>query len=305
MKNLNRANTTINNPVGKYPLIYLVKIKRGVAWSVRRIELDRERIKYFKNEKDNELRFNEKTDDCNLLEKNSENDKKYYLLLVSKSGNFKEVKISCEQVETLRQLKKDFDFIQNYKSTISDIQNKTFIIESDKTFSRSLTKVEADETDNQTVHKSILGDEASTITRSVITRTGRPTFFQSSNNHMSLLNEDLEMKKQKEPENFESENFENTKPNENILQYPKLELEEKQDIQDKHYNQDKLNLSNNNISQNNLQNEKESVLFTDEIVFKKKDISKIEDSKNTESIIDSNQISKTKNQNPISNIASE
>lgn len=31
----------------KYPLIYILNVKRGVAWSNRKIELTREHIKYF------------------------------------------------------------------------------------------------------------------------------------------------------------------------------------------------------------------------------------------------------------------
>jgi hypothetical protein len=300
MKNLNRANTTVGNPTGKYPLIYLVKIKRGVSWSIRRIELDRERIKYFKNEKDNELRFNEKTDDCNLLEKNTENDKKFYLLLVSKSGIFKEVKIWCEQVEILRQLKKDFDFIQNYKSTISNIQNKTFIIESDKRISRSLTKTEGDNIDDQTVHKSILGDEASTITKSIMTRAERPTNYASNINHISLTNEDYPVKKEEVPEKLDK--LENLKPNDKFLEYPKFENEE--------------NLINNSISQNNNFNEKESVIFTNEIEFKNsfRESIKIQDLKNNEVVanqisseVDTSvlQVPKIKNQSTSSNIAAE
>jgi hypothetical protein len=206
MKNLNRANTTVNTASKKYPLTFLLKIKRGVSWSNRRIELDRERVKYFKTE-DNELRFNEKLDDCSLLEKHPENVKKFYLLLVSKSANFKEVKISCDQIEMLRQFKKDFDFIQNYKSTIINIQNKTFLIESEKKFERRDTKMEIDNLDNQTVQKSVMDDDNETVLRSVI--TGIDGFNSRAPNssypNFNDLTSVTNTNKEKEPEKLKEE----------------------------------------------------------------------------------------------------
>ena len=151
------------NPNTKYPLIYNLKIKRGVAWSSRRVELDRERIKYFKLEA-NELRFNENIDDCKLEEKHVDQMKKYYLVLSSKSGNFKDVKLSCADIKEnkdelsgvniLKQFKIDFDFIQNYKSTITNIKDKTFFIESNR---RGTNK-----TETETVHMSVIGDDNET-----------------------------------------------------------------------------------------------------------------------------------------------
>ncbi len=68
----------------KFPLTYLLTIKRGVSWSQRRIELDRENFRYFKID-DNELRFEQKIDDCLLIESYPENAKKYFITLESKS----------------------------------------------------------------------------------------------------------------------------------------------------------------------------------------------------------------------------
>ena len=52
----------------------------------------------------------------------------------------------------MKNFKKEFDFIQNYKTAISDIQNKTFIIETDK--KNDMTKVE-----NETVNRTVLGED--------------------------------------------------------------------------------------------------------------------------------------------------
>jgi hypothetical protein len=145
-------------------LSFTVKIKRGIAWSVRRIELDREKVKYF-NPKDNELRFSERIDDCNLIEKHSDNIKKYSLKLVSKTKKFDDVKISCDDKEVLKSLKREFDTIVTYNSTMSSIQNKTFVIQSDKNGEDKLERKSTFKTivdDNKTVHKSIFIDENTT-----------------------------------------------------------------------------------------------------------------------------------------------
>jgi hypothetical protein len=50
LNNMN-INVNANNSVTsstKYPLVYIFKIKRGVSWSNRRIEMDKDRLKYFK-----------------------------------------------------------------------------------------------------------------------------------------------------------------------------------------------------------------------------------------------------------------
>jgi hypothetical protein len=145
-------------------LSFTVKIKRGIAWSVRRIELDREKVRYF-NPKDNELRFDQRIDDCNLIEKHSDNIKKYSLKLVSKTKKFDDVKISCDDKEVLKSLKLEFDTIVTYKTTMSSIQNKTFVIQSekngeDKVERKSTIKTIVD--DNKTVQKSIFIDENTT-----------------------------------------------------------------------------------------------------------------------------------------------
>ncbi len=160
------SNTLTPSKTSTNSMVYNLKIKRGIAWSTRRIELDRERIKYFKPD-DNELRFKEKIDDCNLLEKHPEVLKKYYLKIVSKTKSFSEVKISSDDKELLKAFKKDFDSIVNYKNTMSSIQNKTFVIESENKPQRSSTfRTVVD--DNQTVHKSVLLDEnISTYAKSV------------------------------------------------------------------------------------------------------------------------------------------
>lgn len=165
MKKENTFGTNLSVTVNantKFPLSYLLKIKRGVAWSLRRIELDRERVKYFKTE-DNELRFSEKIEDCALVEKNINDLKKYFLLLVSKSGAFKEVKISYDDVKVLQNFKKDFDAVQNYKATISNIQNKTFLIEGASDKKIDIKKAEEEfnlnkNNDDQTVNQSIIDD---------------------------------------------------------------------------------------------------------------------------------------------------
>jgi hypothetical protein len=71
----------------KYPLIFVLDIKRGVKWSERRVELHKERIKYFNPSKiiiileDNELRFESKLSDCLLV---NEEPRKYKLLSKTK-----------------------------------------------------------------------------------------------------------------------------------------------------------------------------------------------------------------------------
>jgi hypothetical protein len=37
----------------KYPMVYILDIKRGVKWSERKVELHKDRIKYFNPSKDN------------------------------------------------------------------------------------------------------------------------------------------------------------------------------------------------------------------------------------------------------------
>jgi hypothetical protein len=141
-------------------LSFTVKIKRGIAWSVRRVELDRERFRYF-NPKDNELRFNEKIDDCNLIEKHTDNIKKYSLKLISKTKKFDDVKISSDDKEVLKLLKREFDTIVSYKSTMSSIQNKTFVIQSDDRLERKST-IKTIVDDNKTIQKSVIMDEQTT-----------------------------------------------------------------------------------------------------------------------------------------------
>jgi hypothetical protein len=46
--NIQKRQPVSNIADAKFPFIYIVKIKRGVAWSLRRIELDKNSFKYFK-----------------------------------------------------------------------------------------------------------------------------------------------------------------------------------------------------------------------------------------------------------------
>lgn len=128
---MKKSDTNISSTMDKtkLPLKYIMKIKRGVAWSVRRIEITKERIKYFKLD-DNELRFNEAIEDCMIIENRKKNSN-FSLLLVSRSNKFKDVKMFHEDPNTLKKFKHDFDYIYNYKTTLKDLENKTFVIEAE------------------------------------------------------------------------------------------------------------------------------------------------------------------------------
>jgi hypothetical protein len=118
----------------KYPIVYVLNLKRGVKWTERRIELNRDKIKYFNPSnlekfnyiEDNELRFESKLADCLLVVDGKK------LKLMSKSGSFKDVKFKHEKPEILKKFKEDFDKIKNYKDAISDIKSKNFVIENEQ-----------------------------------------------------------------------------------------------------------------------------------------------------------------------------
>jgi len=46
--NIQKRQPVLNIANEKLPLIYNLKIKRGVAWRLRKIELDKNAVKYFK-----------------------------------------------------------------------------------------------------------------------------------------------------------------------------------------------------------------------------------------------------------------
>jgi hypothetical protein len=77
------------------------------------------------------------------------------------------VRIASDDVKMLKQFKREFDGINIYKSTIMNIQNKTFRIESSSKLN-ALEKSELDkEKDNQTCNQTIVETENNlNITRS-------------------------------------------------------------------------------------------------------------------------------------------
>lgn len=155
-----QSKTTTNST------FFLVKLKRGISWSNRKIEISRERFKY-SNPSTNEIRFNENIDDCILIEKHADDQKKYSLKLSSKTKKFDDVKINSDDKSVLKSLKKEFDSIINYKNTMSNIQNKTFIVETEKGKLTRSNTIKTLQDENQTVNKSIFEENKTDLRKSV------------------------------------------------------------------------------------------------------------------------------------------
>lgn len=89
---------------------YIVNVKRGVKWSMRLLEISKEKIKYFMTD-NNQVRFSENVKECTLKENETN---KNLLLLTSNSNKFQPIQIKCDDSTMSEKIIRDFNSVVQY-----------------------------------------------------------------------------------------------------------------------------------------------------------------------------------------------
>ena len=84
---------------------YIVNVKRGVKWSMRLLEISKDKIQYFMTD-NNQVRFSENVKECTLKENETN---KNVLLLISNSNKFQPIQIKCDDSATSEKIIRDFN----------------------------------------------------------------------------------------------------------------------------------------------------------------------------------------------------
>lgn len=99
---------------------YIVNVKRGVKWSMRLLEINKEKIQYIMTD-NNQVRFSENIKECTLKE--NENNKNL-LLLTSISNKFQPIQIKCDDSQTSEKIINDFNSVVQYVNSRKSSNSK-------------------------------------------------------------------------------------------------------------------------------------------------------------------------------------